>query len=190
MTQTALIRFARAFDSYDVAADRETPRQVFDRDAFVKHPRSDTVVVDHDNNRVVAHVRDLGVVDDVVAGTVMRWHVARVEGDLPGWVRSGTPASFGYKVIRRMAYGAVDCIRQAILDEITIVSSAMKPVDPLAAVMFVRSLDPPPKTRASAAGRDAHPAPVADDVEVRLWQSAAPPGTIRRHAIGTVLRVR
>ncbi len=189
--QTALIRFARALDFHDLA-DTTTPRQVFSRTAFLKQLRKDAVVIDHDDDRVVGRIVDLVVTEDMSNGAQpMLWHIARVEGDFPPWVRKGTGASFRHRPIHSMNYGAVESVQSAILDEITICSPSHEPVDPLAQVTFLRTLDAPLASATSSAGR-AHHRP-ADDLENRLareWAAAAPRGVIRRVNIGQVLSVR
>jgi hypothetical protein len=144
------------------------------------------VLVDHDDERRVGLVRELRRLDDYAFGRSL---MALCEiDDPPPWLRQDTAASFAFVTLHRQAYNGWEIVRRGLVREVSVLSPSVKPAEPLARVLTFHPAVPP-KTRAAAAG-PAHPGSVAGDVLAREWQSAAPPGVIRRVGVGRVLGVR
>ena len=102
MTFEALLRFVPAFDArhFDEDAPGPRPELVVSHDALKKTKREvpTPVVIDHDPERVVGHVRNVFVGTDVDYGTrVRRWFFAACElSEKPDWLKRGCGVSWSY----------------------------------------------------------------------------------------------
>ena len=165
LMQTALIQIARV-------ATAETLQGVKDRTLNPEHyVRSDglsllrttgvPLIVDHDMTRQVGVVEGLYALDTPDG----RWVCARATvTDAPSWLRKGTSCSYGlFPIHRRLRAGWV---ASGFVKEVSILSSAHTPVEPLARIAVLkRILDAPLASATSSAGRAAHHGRPADDLE-------------------------
>ena len=134
------------------------------------------LLVDHDDQHQIGHVREFVRMED----TTGPWIFGRaVVTTPPTWLKRGTPASFGSKILTRSSFDHY-VVRDAIVYEISILSAAKRPAEPLAQVTLLERVNPAsaPAARPSSSGR------AASDVIHGDGQ------LIRRPGIGQVLRVR
>lgn len=91
MSHTALLRFAPAYDARHFDDPAGAPDLVVSYDALKKVKREvpTPVVIDHNPERVVGHVRECWIGEDVDYGSrVRKWWFASCEiTDAPGWLK-------------------------------------------------------------------------------------------------------
>ena len=169
MSHIAVIKIARAYDPDALlgpvrgSGDMYAPGGL----TFLRR-ESAPVVIDHDPGKQVGEVHELVV----WPFTDQRWVVARVRLDTPpGWIKQGTPASFGSRRLWSYELNGWRVISRALVDEVSIVSASHRPVEACAEVVLLR--------RSAAAA-----APRTGDVVIPAN------GLIRRPGIGQVLGVR
>lgn len=129
MTHTCLVRFARAYDPSVILAPVRGTGTLYERRGLRVTPSGSpaAVVIDHDFAQQVGVVRDISRME-WPGGP---WFAALCELEAPpGWIRRGTPASFAYKTLHAREHNGWTHVTDAILDEITIVSGAMRAVEP------------------------------------------------------------
>jgi hypothetical protein len=113
----ALIRVGRLYDSEPIP-EGETRYQRGCMHVLPGRSEPIPVVVDHRLER------QIGVVDEIIEldCTDGAWLAFRCTlHETPSWLRKGTGASAGYKVLHRQQLGAGERIADAILDEVTVV---------------------------------------------------------------------
>ena len=98
------------------------------------------VVVDHNLDRVVGHVRNLYVAEDVDYGTrVRKWWFASCEiTDAPGWLKRGGGVSWSWNPLHTREVGETTVVTCCLLKEISLLTPSTKPAEPLASVRLVR----------------------------------------------------
>lgn len=158
MTWEAVVRFTPAYDMRSLVDDGgqgERPELIVSRDALAKLKSSEPtpVVVDHDDDRVVGRVREMWVGEDVDYGTRVRsWHFATCELDeRPDWLERGSGVSWSYYPLREYtAWGTeTTVLTRCIVREISILTPATAPAEPLARVALLRQVEPKPAERES-----------------------------------------
>ena len=165
MSLDACIKVCRAYDTNALLGPVRGTGDMYDLGGltFLKR-ESVPVVVDHDEGKPVGEVHEL-VAWNFTDG---RWIVARARLDAPpGWIRRGTPASFSSRPLQTSEINGWRIITRALIDEITIVSSTHRAVEPSAAVVLLKGT-----TSTSSVGEVSYG------------------GTIIRRNIGHVLGVR
>jgi hypothetical protein len=96
-----VLQFAPTYDTRHIIDDRAgAPELMVSRDAL-KKVRSDVptpVVIDHNLDRVVGHVCNVWVFEDVDYGTRLRhgWFADCELTDPPGWLKRGTAVSWSF----------------------------------------------------------------------------------------------
>jgi hypothetical protein len=138
----ALIKLAPLYD--------RTKARTATRDRILYEPRSlrlrsDTpVVVNHDTDRVVGHVRELVEQDD--------WVWARcVITDPPEWLEAHrTAASFRFIPFQRQRYKNLDRVLDALVCEVSVLSPSFQPAEAGAKVSLL--YEPKPKPRPLSRG--------------------------------------
>ena len=134
------------------------------------------LVVDHDMSRTIGTVNELTRMDFVDGP----WIVARgvVDDPLPSWVRTyRTKASFGsWRVHATTHADGWERVTKAIVKEVSLLSPALEPAEPLAQVVLVQRSTSTPTNRASAMPADG--------------VIHTPPGATLRRPGGQVLGVR
>jgi hypothetical protein len=157
VSHTALIRFARIYNSDLVAGPVRYSGTVYGRDGLRWLPKETDVplVVDHDMGREIGRVMSLHALQWVDG----RWWTAHVTvTDRPPWLKRGTGASFEYKALDKMDINGWSYVRNAIVCEVTVTSPDCEPRDPGARVLTlhpaetVRSSKPSPTATSDRAG--------------------------------------
>jgi hypothetical protein len=103
------------------------------------HPDGVPLVCDHDMTREVGTVHELFEADDIDGGNVRPWLWARATvTDAPAWLKRGTRCSFGFVQVHRNAdFGWT---HNAIVEEVSLLSSECTPFEPLAHVALLRAV--------------------------------------------------
>lgn len=132
------------------------------------------LLVDHLDDAEIGYVREIVQLPD----TTGPWLFGRaVVTDGPAWLKPGTAASLGQKILSRASFHD-DLVTSAILEEISVLSPGTRPAEPGARVMVLERVDQAPSARPSSPGRAA-------------GEVIHPHGQIiRRPNIGRVLGVR
>jgi hypothetical protein len=154
-TYTALIRVApiETLERHNDPAWTRPGRTVYNRLRFLPACPTVPLLVDHDDQHQIGYVRELVRIED----TTGPWIFGRaVVTSPPAWLKRGTPASLGSKILSRSSFHH-DVVRDAIVDEISILSAAKQPAEPLAQVTLLERVDPAssPAVRPSSPGRAA-----------------------------------
>ncbi len=168
MTETALIAFARCYDSDLVAGPVKHSGSLYARDGLRWLPAASDVplVVDHDPSREIGRVTSISVIH----GFGGRWWAALATvTKKPYWLKRGTGASFEFIALHRMELNGWDFVRSAIVREVTVTSPSHEPRDPGAKVLTIG----PSREKPAAEGVMFHERP----------------GTIIRRNVGQVLAV-
>lgn len=178
MTYTALIRVApiQTLERRNDPRWTRRGRTLYQPDALRFLPSRPTVplLVDHDDEREIGFVREIIRMED----TTGPWLFARaVVTDPPAWLRRGTPASLGSKILRRGTFHD-DLVCSAIVDEVSLLSPGVEAAEPLAEVAVLQRVD-----QASPAVRPSSPGRAAGEV---IYGGQR----IRRPNVGQVLGVR
>ena len=85
-----------------------------------------------------------------------RWIVARCTvTDPPGWLKKGTKASFSYRVLRSYEFNDWEIVSRALVDDVSIVSSSHKPIEPCTEVLLYRRANEPKPHRSEEIILDA-----------------------------------
>jgi hypothetical protein len=141
------------------------------------------VVVDHDMERKVGTVRPINVFDDVVQGALVAlWYFAHCDiTDPPGWLERGGGVSWCHNKLSTWEPTGVKTtvLASALVHEISILTPATEPAEPLACVSWVGEIEP--KTPAMVPTSDRA---VAGEVIYGTGE------LIRRDHVGQVLGVR
>ena len=144
MTWETVVRFVPAYDTRHLVGDVvNAPALLVTPDA-VNRMRSDEptpVVIDHDEQRVVGHVKNLYVWDDCDYGTrVRKWHFAACELDeKPDWLKRGTGVSWSYHPLHEYAANkGTQVMTSCLIREVSLLSPAETPKEPLARVAYVK----------------------------------------------------
>ena len=138
VSYSALIKFAPILSGDMLRDPGKLPggRSVF-QGGCLTLAKDARVRVDHDRKRLIGRVEEIFRHEDVDGP----WHCARCTiTEPPGWLRRGTPASFGYAVLQRQDLGAGERILRAHVLEVTVCSSAHRAVNPAAQVCMLREL--------------------------------------------------
>jgi len=148
VTWETVVRFVPAYDTRHLVGDVvNAPALLVTADA-VNRMRSDKptpVVIDHDEQRVIGRVKSVYVWDDCDYGTrVRKWHFAACELDeRPDWLKRGSGASWSYHPLHTYAAGNdadTEILTSCIVREISLLSPAETPREPLARVAYVKEL--------------------------------------------------
>jgi hypothetical protein len=143
MTVAACIQFAPIFTA-ERMAEGARATDLYQRGSlrFLPSQSSVPLLIDHDKDRAV------GVVHELVEweNTDGPWFIARATvTHPPEWLKPfRTKASFGYANVERQEIGAWGRVLRALVTEVSLLSPAAKPAEPLAQVVLVqRSKDLP-----------------------------------------------
>jgi hypothetical protein len=176
--KAAILRFAAAWDTRFVDDPTLRRELMVDRGALIPTNRDNSVpvVVDHDMNRQIGVVRGIHVYPAVLpGGKVSDWYHASVElNDVPGWLRRDGSVSWGHRCLHEMELAGVNLLKRALIDEISVLTPARQPKEPLARVCWVGE---------PSAARTSSDRPTDGEV----FHGG---GLIRRPGIGQVLGVR
>ena len=148
MSWEAVLRFAPAYDTRHLVGDVvDAPALLVTADAVkrMKSTEPTPVVIDHNEQRVVGHVKNVYVWDDVDYGTrVRKWHFAACELDAkPDWLKRGSGVSWGYHPLHEYAGNRdTTVLTSCIIREISLLSPARTPLEPLARVSYVKETPP------------------------------------------------
>ena len=148
MTWEAVLRFAPAYDTrHLVDGAVNAPELIVASDALkqLRSGEPTPVVIDHNSERVVGRVKNVYVWDDVDYGTrVRKWHFAAVELDeKPEWLKRGTGVSWGYHPLHTYPAGKdTEVLTSCIIREVSLLSPAERPREPLARVCYVKETRP------------------------------------------------
>jgi hypothetical protein len=146
MTWEAILRFTPAYDprAFDADGPGARPELLVSTDALnrLKLNEPTPVVVDHDDDRVVGHVREVWVAKDVDYGTrVRRWYFASCElTEKPDWLKRGSGVSWSWYSLHEYTVWNTDTkvLTKCLLREISVLSPPVAPAEPLARVMLLR----------------------------------------------------
>ncbi len=145
MNVSALLRFVPAYDTRHFVDDPSgAPELVVSTDTKRSRRSSSSmptpIVVDHDLDRVVGHVRNLYVAEDVDYGTrVRKWWFASCEiSDAPGWLKRGGGVSWSWNPLHTREVGETTVVARCLLKEISLLTPSTRPAEPLAPVRLVR----------------------------------------------------
>ncbi len=123
----------------------------------------------------------------------MRERRRQRQGSAPNWLGRGTRASFEYKALHtrevHIRGTKANVVANAIVTEVSVLSSSTEPVEPLAEVRSYRVAEPPAVR--SSADRPPAGGAATGDHESRLYaEQRAREGVIVRYGVGQVLGVR
>jgi hypothetical protein len=131
MSDVALIRLAPIFDP---VRDLDTApfRTVFQRGSLSLRGDAPPVLVNHEDDRSIGHVRQLIEHRDADAD----WIAALASiTDAPEWLRRGARASFRLATLQRQMIDNVERVLRGLVSEVSVLSVDVKPAEPLAQVV-------------------------------------------------------
>ena len=143
MTWEAVLRFAPAYDTRHLVGDPPDAPDLLVSDSVlqkVKPNEPTPVLCDHDDERVVGHVKNVWVSPDVDYGTrIRRWHFAACElNERPSWLKRGGGVSWSYHPLHTYtAREGTTVLTSCILREV-LLSPSLSPAEPLARVCLVK----------------------------------------------------
>ena len=148
-----MIRFAPVYRG-DLVLDpvlRREGRTLYGAGAFVTIPDKEIpLLVDHDPDRQIGTVRELFKYENVDG----RWHAALVDiTDPPPWLARRTPVSFSFIALSRSHLDGCKTVTRALVREVSIVSSALQPLEPGARVLTLDRTDTGPVGEVPADGQ-------------------------------------
>jgi hypothetical protein len=174
VTLAACIQFAPVFTA-ERMAEGARATDLYQRGSlrFLPSQSSVPLLIDHDKDR------EVGVVREIVEweNTDGPWFIARATvTHRPEWLKAfRTKASFGYANVERQEIGDWGRVLRALVTEVSLLSPAAKPAEPLAQVVLVeRSKD----------------SPAAVDTSSSAGENLSSPGVLIRRNAGQVLGVR
>jgi hypothetical protein len=133
---TAFLKFGRLYDPRLVAGTDGEGRTLYDRKSMITLEREIPVVIDHDLDQRIGVVRWL----DELPDTDGDWYAALTEiTHPPPWLKRGTRVSFSSRPFQRSEYNGWQLVQRAILEEISVLSAELRPVEPCAQVMTFRA---------------------------------------------------
>jgi hypothetical protein len=139
VSRVALLRLAPLTNSLALINSDARRRELFDK--VTPAIKGVPLVVDHEHQ--IGELLKLLELDDVDPVPTTRWLCASVRVDEePSWLKRGTGASMGYRVLQRGELFGWPVIRHAYLDEVTVCSPSYRPVEPLARVVYVEDEAP------------------------------------------------
>jgi hypothetical protein len=135
----ALIKIGRLYNSEsDIPEGRTRYQRGAMRFGLPGRTEPIPLVVDHNLERQIGIVDELAELDDADG----IWLTARCRlTEQPPWLKRGTGASMGYKPLWSQQIGAGHCVRDAILEEVTVVLR-QAPREPLAKVALLYTPEP------------------------------------------------
>jgi hypothetical protein len=191
MSHTCLIRFApiACLERYN-DPKWQGSRTMYDPGSLKMPPGKTSVPlwVDHDEEQVVGTVTGFSRFEDVDGP----WFLAHATIDRhPAWLRSReTRASFGYKSLQTNpnVYGC-EVVRGAIVTEVSILSPARMPAEPLARVCGLWEEEAKPLHRERVASQPSKKDAARHNTIEHRIEALGRKGIICRPNIGQVLRV-
>ena len=147
-------------------------RRLYQPGALFFLPTRTTVslFIDHDDDREIGYVREIVRMEESTGP----WLVGRaVVTDPTAWLRRGTAASLGSKILHRSSCYD-DLVHSAIVAEISVLSPGVKPAEPLAQVTLLERVGP----ASSPAARPSSPDRAAGEV-IYGGQLIRRPGIVR-----------
>jgi hypothetical protein len=172
MSHTALIKFAPIFtiERFDDPAWNRPGRLMYEARAlrFLPGEESVPLVVDHEESSVVGTVHAPMFKMDWIDGP---WICARATVNTPpSWLERGTRASFDFRAPDRRKINihgtCAEVIAWAVVREVSVLSAAKKPVEPLAEVL---SYSPSEEPSSRAAVPDRSVARETDEYRPPFW---------------------
>jgi hypothetical protein len=141
VSHTCFLRFGRVYDPHAVLGPVRGNGAMYDRGAFRKFNLDRlAVVVDHDMARPIGVVREIVEHEDT-DGTW--WAALATIPEPPGWLKRGAGVSFGFKNLHRADVNGWEVVRDALLDEISVLH-LMHPGDPGAKVLTLHRTESSP----------------------------------------------
>lgn len=174
--KTAILRFTPAWTLRAFDDPRFVREYMVDRKALqpVSLMNPTPVLVDHDAERVVGHVTAFKVIDEVIPArggcVVAPWHVAFVDIDKPpSWLKRGGGVSWAWNLSHEWEPPEVSTtvLMRGLIREVTLVSPAMEPAEPLAQVCWVD--DKKPSSPALKRNSSDLPSAPAEDERPQFW---------------------
>jgi hypothetical protein len=193
---TAFLKFGRLYDPALVAGKEGEGRTLYDRKSMLTLEREIPVVVDHDLDQRIGVVRWI----DELPDTDGSWYAALTEiTHPPPWLKRGTRVSFCSRPFQRSEYNGWQIVRRAILEELSVLSPGVRPVEPCAQVLRLERSNGAPRSSSSRLAPGAVVLHNYSDAEVEAMIAAADrrraqpgrgPDVLVRRNVGQVLGVR
>jgi hypothetical protein len=154
VTHSAVIKFAPiwTFERHNDPVWNRAGRTLYEAGSlkFLPSVTEVPLIVDHDEEREIGVVHELSRIE----WSDGPWICARASiYDAPAWLQQyKTKASFSHRNLSTRTYTECELVARALVDEVSVLSPSVKPVEPLAEVLLLERAAPPAARAAAAYG--------------------------------------